>query len=592
MATFKYVGVPPQNDVRPTVGQDLVPQSYAQSLLAQNMSSGAASAVITAGLTGYATVGQANSAMTGLATPSWVQGELASYVDLAQMGQPNGPVALGAQSGLVPTGQINAASTQTWPKPFWSPGSYPSAVVSATSTPVQLASVSISDPGYPYVLLCFGAFDTSVAADDGTCAQVSIMQGTPTGTLIAVGVGNGEYYTGPTPGDSASQMFVNSASGIGGGWTTVPNWLPQNGNGYTSTVVGNYLQVPETMTATLTATISFSGAAGSGAKGAAPVYTYTNIVDINGNEIAQAGPDGAGADTIALSWTGNVVAGQLYTAQTLEANAASYATITAGTFTITPSQVGNTSPASIIPVSLANQLPITGPTTVYAMLSSTTSTAVSASTLNPSLMVIPVPWTGGNPSTPVAFDNVGVGHFGGSATTNYSYNHSATGGAFVIVDIVVDRAASVSSVTYGGVAMVPMTSAFFAGAVGNAAVYRYYLANVAVGTKSVAIVLGSGAWCASCSYSYLNVASFTYATTSASSIALSQGASTTVPGAKVLQSFGCPTYALTTPTGGTVRFNNGSHAYLLTQEASASTTFGAASSLAQAWGGIETVLLP
>lgn len=681
--TLKYVGPAPQFDVRPTQSQDLVDQSYVAFLLAQNMTMSQVTAQINAQLSQYATKSQADSAMTPLATPSWIQGQVSGYVPASQINQPNGPVGLGEESDLVSTSLINAPSTQTWPKPFWSPGTYPTGAVAVTTTPQQLLSMSIPDPGYPYVLMCLGAFDTQVSlpaietftvtitatsgtyilnyngqtttslaynaaastiqtalralstvstatvtgsagsytllitpktpgllsassnlsggtitiggqGDDGTSAQVGIYQGGVTGPLIAAGVGSSQSYGGPTPGDASSQMFINSSTITTATWTTIPNWLPQNGNGYTSTVIGNYLQVPETMAAaTISAVITYSGAAGSGAKGAAAMVIEFAIVDSNGNQLITS-TDSVAADTTTVSWTGPVVAGQLYTVQVAELNAAAYATITAGTLTITPSQIPTTSPATIIPVSFTNQLPITGPTTVVAMLaSSNNSTQVTATTLDPGLWVMPIPWAGGNPSTPVAFDNAGAGQFGGSATTNYSYSHTATGGALVIVDVVVDRASSVQTITYGGTPMKPMTSVFFPGATGNAAIYRYYLANVVAGAATVAITLNAGAWCASCSFSYLNVLNFTYSTTSAnSSTTLSQSATLNTTGALLLQSFGCPVYALASPTGGTVRFNNGSHAYLLTQEAASSTTFGATCATAQGWGGVQTVLLP
>lgn len=593
MAVLRYVGTPPQYDVQPTQGQDVVDQAYVAFLLSQNMTTGAVNAQITAGLAQYATVAQANTAMSGLATPAWIQTQVANYVPGTAVDQPNGPVSLGPESDLVPTSLITAPSTQTWPKPYYSPGTYPTAAVSATTTPVQLLSVAIPDPGYPYVLLCFGSFDTTVAADDGTSAQISVMQGNPTtGTLIAAGVGNSEFYTGPTPGDLTSQMFINSASGVGGTWTTVPNWLPQNGSGFTSTVLGNYLQVPDTMTATLSASITYSGAAGTGAKGAPAASVYVAIVDSAGNQLA-SNSSTAGGTTLTVSYTGSVVAGQLYGVQMDETSAGTYAKITAGTFTITPSQVPNTSSATILPVSFTNQLPITGPTNIYAMLeSSNSSTQVTATTFDPGLWVTPIPWAGGNPATPVTFDAVGVGQYGGSAVASYSYNHTATVGAFVIVDVVVDRASAVSSVTYGGTAMTLMASALFPGATGNGTIYRYYLANVAAGTKLVAITLNAGAWCASCSYSYLNVIGFTYSTTSInSSLSLTQSVAATT-GQMVVQSFGCQPTGPTSPAGGTLRFNHGSHAYLITQDSSVTATYTAAVTPAQGYGGIATVLLP
>jgi hypothetical protein len=358
-------------------------------------------------LAGFATQTQANSLLSGLATPAWIQSQEANYIPATQIELANGPVALSSVTNQVAPGLINATTTQTWPHPFWSPANYNAATVTATTTPQQLYPLAIADPGYPYVVFCTGMVDTTVSADNGTYAQVLVNVGSATGPTIAQGNGNAESYTGPGPGDLTAQAFLSGGSGQPGGWSTIPSWTAFNGTGFTSTVISDYLQVPTTMTATLVASVNFAGANGGLQSGFGGIYnpvpqSQIRIINSAGTVIAYGGVVGGNSGTCTVSWTGSLVAGQLYTIQGDQwgigggffgNGAGNYGAWQSGTFTINPSVVQMSSMANIIPVPFAAQTPITGPTTLYVMLaSSNNSTAVSASTFDPGLWVMPLPW--------------------------------------------------------------------------------------------------------------------------------------------------------------------------------------------------------
>ena len=213
------------------------------------------------------------------------------------------------------------------------------------------------------------------------------------GQIIAFGYGCGENYTVPAPGQIASQAFLNTAFTAPAAWTTVAGLVPVNNASYTSTMVGNFLQVPVTATVTLSASFTFAGGAGGGYGG--NLSTSIQIIDNAGHIIAQGATVTTTSGTLTVSWTGAVTNGQLYGVQISETNASTYATISAGTFTISPATVQNSGTVNIMPVPFEDQVPLTAATTLYVMLqSSNSSTQVTASTLLPSLYVMPIPWSG------------------------------------------------------------------------------------------------------------------------------------------------------------------------------------------------------
>lgn len=614
MSTLKYVGTPAKWDAQPQRGQDLVDQDYINQLLSTNLTAPAVTAEIAADLVPYATTGYAATAMTNLATPAYLQAQADNYVAITEIDTASGPVGLNA-IGQVPLGLVNAGSTQTWPSPFWSPGTYQATPVTATTTPVQLFTTAMPYPGYTYVLACFGSIDASVAADDGTFPEVLVRAGAPSttftgtvsydhtgagysaapgsssatgswshtatagaavvttvfvnansgsssftstatyggvamtplgtvnannsnngwvemfgalnvaggaqtvafnitrgggggtiscvaansdsyvgalsfgtvvtsygrntslssgtimtppggmaaqafvvigssvpngynqtsrysgtetsggggggnsvsyilgdavgsasfaatssgnwasvavpltpapvvgyagaGQIIAFGYGCGEYYQTPSPGQVASQALLSTGFTTSAAYTTVTGLTAVNNGSYTSTMVGNFLQVPQSGTVTMVATFVFSGAA-AGSKSS--VSTSIQIIDSLSNVIVTGATVTGTSGTLTVSFTGPVVAGALYGVQIGESSS-TFAIVTSGTFTISPSTVSNAASVNIIPVPFEDQTPLTGATTLYVMLaSSNASTAVTASTFHPSLWICPIPW--------------------------------------------------------------------------------------------------------------------------------------------------------------------------------------------------------
>lgn len=424
MANFKYVGTPAQFDVSGNASQDLVSQSYVNFLLSQNLTGAAVSNQIATLLAPYSLATTTADLMSGLASPAWIQNQMANYVAANTINKVTngvgGPIPLDPVTLQVPKGQINQPSAQVYPSPFWSPASYNSGVVSATHTPVQLYPVAIADPGYPYYLVCSGSQDCQVAADNGTFPVITVRQGSPTSTnIVGIGYGVAESYTGATPGGQQAQATFTGGAGIGPGWGGVGALTPTVTPGWDSTLVGGYLEAPTTssMPATITASMSFANAfAGlflyvSLYYGIA--YTTGRIIDQQGNVYpAMSGSatvaDGAGTPaggTINFSWTGTISAGQLFTLQGYESGIGGgvlgqgvghYGYWTGGSITITPPQVAMQSTATIISTPFDDQTPITGPTTLYVMINSsdtTNATAVSASAFDPGLWIMPVPAT-------------------------------------------------------------------------------------------------------------------------------------------------------------------------------------------------------
>ncbi len=399
MPPLRYLGTPYVWDETANPN-DLVTQSYINTLLANNISSGQVTTQITNDLASYATNAYATTQMAGLATPAYTAAAAANYVHSSTINQINGPVGLDSITGKVSVGQINGASTQQWPSPFWSPAAYQAASVSATTTPAQLYTVAIPYPGYTYTLMCFGQVDTSVATDNGTFAEVLVRVGSTTGQIVAFGYGSGESYPGPAPGQVAAQAFLNTPSTFTAGYTAIPGWVAFNSGGFSSVMVGNFLQVPQTMTATLSATVGFgAGTLGVASKNSA-LATSIRIVNNTGTVLATGATVGSGSGTCVVSTTAAVVGGQLYGIQGQEkspdpanADGSAFASIDNGTFTISPAQVTSASIANIIPVPFEDQTPLTAATTLYVMLaSSNSSTQVTASTFLPSLYIVPIPW--------------------------------------------------------------------------------------------------------------------------------------------------------------------------------------------------------
>ena len=240
---------------------------------------------------------------------------------------------------------------------------------------------------------------------------------TPSGQVIAQGYGASTNYQGQYPGAIASQAFLSATSTATSSLINIPGWTANNAQGFTTTMVGNnFMQIPQSGVGTLTASVSFTGAAVG--FGGTAVYTQLQIVNSSGVPLAgQVNPSVSGnSGTVTASWNGLLTQGALYTVQGVQYQVApgsypastsgnpgtfgvfvytvgTFGTWTSGTFTLAPVSVSNTEEATIIPTSLATQTPLTGATTLTVKLGTVGNAgAAIATTLDPGLWVMPIPW--------------------------------------------------------------------------------------------------------------------------------------------------------------------------------------------------------
>jgi hypothetical protein len=269
---------------------------------------------------------------------------------------------------------------------------------------------------------------------DGTFPVVYIRQGSATGQIVAAGGGLGESYTAgvisayTTPGNGVYQvppwaynidtvvlggggggngsLYVQSFGGLGGSWST---------NTYTKGAsTGGLTFGPEVRT--LLFTVGAGGAGGgagggSGINGSPSTISYPGMTTVSG-----AGGKGGG-QIASFSANGKGVASQSYNGNTYPGSADQTTGGAAGNayggggasgifgqstpggngasgavyFFASPSAPTPVGPITITPTPLNAQTPITGATTLYAVLMSSGSASVSVNPFDPGLMVIPIP---------------------------------------------------------------------------------------------------------------------------------------------------------------------------------------------------------
>lgn len=213
--------------------------------------------------------------------------------------------------------------------------------------------------------------------------------------------------------------------------------------------------------------------------------------------------------------------------------------------------------------------------------------------------------------TPVAFDtetdNFALGY-------NYTFNHTATAGAYVIVDVGFSNAGIPTdvltpSVTYNGVTMTQLALIHAPSGLGGLA--RFGLAGAPSGTKTVAVTLsggtGFGSDTAGICISYKNVVSVATTTTATDFAGTNKtysDAITCTTGqmiANVICSWpsGGSGVGHLTQSGGTNRYNSvsaSSNVAGVVNTATANTTFGADNTpfynAPAYWASISTVLKP
>lgn len=198
-------------------------------------------------------------------------------------------------------------------------------------------------------------------------------------------------------------------------------------------------------------------------------------------------------------------------------------------------------------------------------------------------------------SIPPVFDAAGAG---GTANlvTSFNISHTATAGAYVFVDVCVDRSRTVSA-TYGGNAMTQVgTVTMSNGNGGNARIYRFGYTNAPGGAQTVAVSWSGGtAVGLAGSVSWLGVSSVRPAVTTGGVTSPATQSVSAQAGAVLLQSFGAVGSAMpawSSLSGGTNRYNaTAGFASLAINTASSSASFSASTSGLFAWSGLANALI-
>lgn len=372
----------------PVATRDLINRDYVTNgLLAANLSQATVDATIAATLAGYATRSYVTTRDGLLATKAYIDAGDATRLHRSQLGAESGVANLNAQA-LVDIARVAVLSTQRYPKPFWSPAAYNASPVAAT-TEAGVYTCAVDDPGFTYKLLVFGEVSGKVSLDNTEYPIVYVRVGSTGGQIIAYGAGVGESYLTSAPGTASSRANLSGSFTAPADWTTISQWTPINTGGYTTTMNGNFMVVPASETATLAASMTYSGA-DAGHKNT--VSTQLRIINNANTVIATGAQVDGGAGTATVTWTGSVTTGQLYGVQMGQA-ADTYATVSAGFFSLGgPAGSTNTGPVLVIPSTLTAQTPKTGACTLYIdMLRSGSAATVTAGIERPSLWVCPIP---------------------------------------------------------------------------------------------------------------------------------------------------------------------------------------------------------
>jgi hypothetical protein len=126
MATLKYVGGYEANP------SDLVDLVYVNNLLASDLPQATVDSLIAAAYVPYVTTAYVNSSDALLATPAFIDAQVATMLQINKLGVANNIAGLQA-GGRLPLAIINVASSQRFPKPFISPSAYNATAVTTTS---------------------------------------------------------------------------------------------------------------------------------------------------------------------------------------------------------------------------------------------------------------------------------------------------------------------------------------------------------------------------------------------------------------------------------------------------------------------------
>lgn len=167
-----------------------------------------------------------------------------------------------------------------------------------------------------------------------------------------------------------------------------------------------------------------------------------------------------------------------------------------------------------------------------------------------------------------------------------SFSYTADAGDTVIVDIVVDRTATLTAVTYGGVAMTQLAQFNFTAVDAGAIAARYIIQNAPGGAQTVACTT-TFSWTMMAATSIRGVGTVGATTTTSGLSTTPSHAVTASNGQLIVQSFFAGTAQVVRARGGVQIGVSGSQTSMVTQLSDASTTFTAPTS--QNWASIATV---
>jgi type II secretory pathway pseudopilin PulG len=202
-----------QNRGTPPTSEDLdtiATKEYIESLTTDSIPQGTVDSLITTGLSGYVSRSYVDAQDALNATEAYVDAGDDTRLKLADVSTSSGIAGLDS-AGKVAVARVPAASTQRWPKPFYTPSSYNSVTKTATSTETTVYTIPVADPGFNYKLLVSGIAQGFTAVD-GQGPIVRVRVGSTSGAIVAMGYGAPEQYIW---GDDD---FDRTGPNLGGGW--------------------------------------------------------------------------------------------------------------------------------------------------------------------------------------------------------------------------------------------------------------------------------------------------------------------------------------------------------------------------------------
>jgi hypothetical protein len=595
MATRQYVGKAPGDP------RDITDVGYIQAqIAATNNTEAAIQAQIAAALSAYATKAYVDTKDALNATKAYVDGTGganpnggdAGRLHLNQIGANNGVAGLNVTTGKVDVARVPVASTQRWPSPYYSPSAYNTATAvtyDATGHPTTgtgtAETLTWTHPiaGNCVIVATTVASDVQpvVTASVGSTAMI-LLGGIPIGNYKGLGTYWGLVLFGLlNPPTGTQTISLSVASGTDYIAANSVSYFNVSGFGsiFTNTGTDTTLSLAAPSIAGQMVVNAFTDTEGtltaynqttrSSIAYAASVNEPLLIGDAPGAPSLHFSVNTSGSPTVAVAVILDAI-GQASTTETV-------------LYTEAVSDPG-----------YVYKLLVGGLADVFTTVDGTYPIVrVRAGSANGPVIAI---GNGSSESYSISptFDAAGSGFAG--TIQNFTFNHTAATGAYVIVDVCTSGA-TVSTCTYGGTAMTQLGSVVISSFYGST-LTRYGLAGVVGGTKTVSIGLSAVTDVTAGSVSYLNVGTVGgLRTVSGDSSTTPAQTVTCTPGQTIVQSLGGDSASsLWTPTGGTSRYNNGDNvsgtydADLVISDSTTSPTTFSVSNLGNNWAGISNVL--